>query len=236
RWAVPLPVRPDRGARSAARAAVVAGPVLALVLVTVVGVWLLGGPAGTPTPGTPTPVPAASGRSSAAPELCSAAQPGAEDVVQAVCALARGRAEAFRTASTTALAEVDEPGSAAMAADAALVSRLSGQQLRLDGVGFAVTDVRVLARTGDTVTVTASVATSAHRQIRSDGSVATQVPAAPPRGVRLVLVASAGGSGSGGGDGTGAGGPGATGPAAGRSVAVGSSAGRGWLVRSAEPV
>jgi hypothetical protein len=106
--------------------------------------------------------------------------------------LARGRAAAFAVPSTAPLASVDEPGSAALASDAELVRRLQGQGLRLRGVSFAVTEVRVVARTPSEATVTASVATSAHQQVRADGSVAAEVPAADPRPVRLVLVSREG--------------------------------------------
>jgi hypothetical protein len=142
--------------------------------------------------------------SSSTAAACTAADPAAADLARTVCALATARAEAFRSASAPALARVDEPGSAAMAADAALVARLVKQGLRLDGVAFGISAVRVVARSADTVTLTAAVATSAHRQLRRDGSVAAQVAATPARPVKLVLV---------------------TGPATSQP---------GWLVRSAE--
>jgi hypothetical protein len=111
-----------------------------------------------------------------------------------VCALAQARARAFATASPGLLAGVDEPGGTAMAADLGLVRKLQERGLHLREIVFTVTEVRVLARTADTATVTASVATGAHRQVRVDGSVAAQIPAAPARRVRLVLVGRSAGS------------------------------------------
>ncbi len=106
--------------------------------------------------------------------------------------LAAGRAAAFRASSTAAatavLAGVDEPGSAAHGTDAALVRRLAAARLRLDGLRFTVGAVRVERRDGSAVTVTARVATSAHRLVRADGTVVTTVPATAPRVVRLVVV------------------------------------------------
>lgn len=107
--------------------------------------------------------------------------------------LARGRAEAFRTASTGALAAVDEPGSPAMAADAGLVSRLRSAGLHLEGVAFTIRDVQVV--TGHPVTVRARVSTSAHRQVRTDGAVIARVPGPAERWVRLVLVPGPSGTG-----------------------------------------
>jgi eukaryotic-like serine/threonine-protein kinase len=144
--------------------------------------------------GAPAPRSSATGDASAsgAPALCVAADPSSAELARAVCALARGRAAAFAVPSTVPLATVDEPGSAALTSDEALVRRLQGQGLRLSGVSFAVTEVRVVARTSTEATVTASVGTSAHQQVRADGSVAAQVPAQAPRQVRLVLVSRTG--------------------------------------------
>jgi serine/threonine protein kinase len=157
---------------------------------------------GSTTGGAPDPRSSATGDASAsgaavggAPALCVAADPSSAELARAVCALARGRAAAFAVPSTVPLATVDEPGSAALASDEALVRRLQGQGLRLSGVSFAVTEVRVVARTSTEATVTASVGTSAHQQVRADGSVAAQVPAQAPRQVRLVLVSRTGPSG-----------------------------------------
>jgi serine/threonine protein kinase len=122
--------------------------------------------------------------------FCAPALPSAGELASAVCELARGRAAAFATASTAPLALADEPGSAAMAADTGLVRRLQERGLRLQGVFFAVTQVRLVARASGSVTVAASVATSGHRQVRTDGTVVAQIPATASRPVQLVLVRS----------------------------------------------
>jgi hypothetical protein len=144
-------------------------------------------------PGTARGTPAAPGPAvHGTPASCAAAEPSSVELARAVCALARGRAAAFAVPSTDPLASVDEPGSAALAADEGLVRRLQGQGLRLRGVSFALTEVRVLAHTPTEATVTASVATSAHQRVRADGSVVADVPAAAPHPVRLVLVSREG--------------------------------------------
>jgi hypothetical protein len=125
-----------------------------------------------------------------------AAGPSDAQVTATVERLAAHRAAALGAASTTALAAADEPGSPALAADAALLTRLGQARLRLDGLAFTVTDVRVVDRASrprETLTVSARVATSAHRQVRRDGTVAARVPAAQARAVRLVLVRTAAG-------------------------------------------
>ncbi len=122
--------------------------------------------------------------------------PSDAEVAATVERLAADRAAALGAASTTALAAADEPGSPALAADAALLTRLRQARLRLDGLAFTVTDVRVVdraARPRETLTVSARVATSAHSQVRRDGTVAARVPAAQARAVRLVLVRTAAG-------------------------------------------
>jgi hypothetical protein len=119
--------------------------------------------AGRPFPGAAT----ASGSVSE----CDAAEPAAQGFAEVVCALAQARAAAITSASLAALAKVDQPGSAALAADAALVRRLVERGLRLQGVGFVITGVRVVAQSPGSVTLTASVATRAHRQVRMDGSL-----------------------------------------------------------------
>jgi serine/threonine protein kinase len=139
--------------------------------------------------------PAAGGGTAREAGVCLPADPSAAEFARVVCAFAHGRAEAFATASTDPLRGVDEQGSPAMAADAGLVRRLNQRGLRLDGVVFGVTGVRVQARTPDTVTVSASVTTSAHRQVRPDGTVVARVPAAAPRRTALVLVRGADGAG-----------------------------------------
>jgi hypothetical protein len=123
------------------------------------------------------------------------AEPGSADLAAALCALAGRRAAALESVSPGGLAAVDAPSSPAMVSDRALIGRLSARGLHLAGLSFDVTGVRVLARGTGRVTVVAQVATSAHRQVRQDGSIAAQIPASAPRVARLVLVAAPGGRG-----------------------------------------
>jgi len=118
-----------------------------------------------------------------------------EDITAAVRDLAVRRTLAFTTTSTAPLAGVDEPGSPAMAADTALVRRLAARGLHLDGLSFTVSTVRVVTRGPGELCVEAAVTTSAHRQVRPDGSLVARVPASPVRVVRLVLVRAPGGGG-----------------------------------------
>jgi hypothetical protein len=118
---------------------------------------------------------------------------GREAVSVAVRRLAEGRADAFTTGSVGPLALVDEPGSPAMAADSALVGRLTGLGLRLDGLSYQVAGERLVPGPGDKVVVDATVVTSAHRQVTvPGGAVRASVPASS-RSVSLTLVPAADG-------------------------------------------
>ena len=126
--------------------------------------------------------------------------------VTALDQIAAARASAFSQASVAPLARADEPGSAAERLDADLVRRLREARLRLVGVSYLISDVRVTSARPDDVEVTALVSTSAHRQVGpagSGGAGGRQIAATGPQRVRLRLV---------------------RGPA------------RQWLIRSAEPV
>ena len=110
------------------------------------------------------------------------------DVAAVVGRLAAARATAFASASEGALGSVDAPGSAALEQDRAFVRRLRAAGVRLEGLRFTVGDVRLVAATGDGVTVEARVAASAYRQVRPDGTVARTVAAQELRRVQLTLV------------------------------------------------
>jgi hypothetical protein len=142
-----------------------------------------GGPGGTPSLQRPSSGPSVAGPGGAGP---SAGVPG--DVTTVVGRLAAARAAALSSASEGALAQVDAPGSTALAQDVALVRRLHTAGVRLEGLRFTVTRVRLVAATADGVTVEARVATSAHRQVRADGTVERSVAALPARRVQLTLV------------------------------------------------
>ncbi|MGW6129963.1 protein kinase domain-containing protein [Cellulomonas sp. NPDC055163] len=114
--------------------------------------------------------------------------------------LTERRGEVLVAGDPAALDEVEVPGSAAHAADTQLLARLAADGLRLAGLSVAVTESAVVGETapaaasatsdepvdGD-VHVLVTSATSAHQRVRADGSVHTEVPAAPARAVMLVL-------------------------------------------------
>ena len=154
-------------------------------------------PSARPPSARPLPELTAAGPSSEESQSAeSSSGPGAptEPLDVAVVRLARGRAAAFGAAALEPLASVDEPGSAALVSDSGLVSRLRARGLRLDGLAFEVSDVRRVEGDGRSVTVVATVVTSAHRQIAlGDGSVRATVPASAPREVALTLVPDADG-------------------------------------------
>jgi hypothetical protein len=153
---------------------------------------------------TVTATAAATVTATAAATVTAAGSTPREDVPvespeDAVRRLAEARALAFDQATVQALARVDEPGSPAMIADAALVARLNAQGLRLQGLTFRVSGVRVVSaptgrtgqagRVGRPVVMEVTVVTSAHRRVGArDGVVAATVGASPPRRVRLTLA------------------------------------------------
>lgn len=208
--------RRTRVRRAARTAGVLAGAVVVGGAVAVAAAtWLVdapsparpaGGQERTPAPTTrPAGATPTAGVRSAAVRPAPAG-PASAQVVRAVERLAAARARALRAGTPVALAAVDETGSAAEAADRALLDRLAVAGVRLDGLRFTVTGVRVVdgrGASGDAgatgpaggavVTVEARVATSAHRQVRADGSVVRRVPAGASRRVRLVLVGTSAG-------------------------------------------
>ncbi len=102
--------------------------------------------------------------------------------------VARARAAAFATGSIAPLVDVDEPGSASLAADASVLAAVVDDGVRLDGLVFRVGGVRVVASAGSTATLDAQVTMSAYRRVRRDGSVVERVAAGAPTWVRLVVV------------------------------------------------
>lgn len=114
--------------------------------------------------------------------------------------LTERRGEVLVAGDAAALDEVEVPGSAVHAADTQLLDRLAAEGLRLAGLRVVVTGSALVGETapapatagsgeavdGD-VHVRVTSATSAHQRVRVDGSVHTEVPAAPERAVVLVL-------------------------------------------------
>jgi hypothetical protein len=174
---------PDDDRPRVRRVAVVAGVVLVGAGLTVGALALALRTGGGPEPAAVAP--ARGTTPSPSPTVLS-------DVASVVGRLASARAAAFSSTSEAALGGVDAPGSAALAEDLAFVRRLRAAGVRLEGLRFAVGDVRVVAATGDAVTVEARVATSGYRQVHPGGTVARTVPAQAARRVQLTLVRAGG--------------------------------------------
>ncbi len=180
------PAPPRRRGRLLAAGALLVAATAAVAAATLVPGWLPGAGAAA-VPATPSARPPAGG--------CTSAEGSPQGLARTVCALAEGRARAFGAASSDPLTQVDAPGSPALAADSGLVSRLAAGGLHLEGLTFVVREVRLTGSAPGRLTVAAQVSTSAHRQVRADGSVAATVAATPAVAVRLVLVSGPGGSG-----------------------------------------
>ena len=177
--ASPAPPAADRRGRRRLRRPLTAGA--ALGGLALVGAAALAVRAGPDDSSSASSSASSSGASPAAGE-------GLDDVRGVVAALADARARAFGSAAEAWLGAVDAPASAALASDRAFVARLREAGVTLSGLGFDVADARVLEVDGDSAVVRARVTTSAYRQMRIHGSVARQVPQAPPRIIRLTLV------------------------------------------------
>ena len=201
RAAVAVEPAPDRR-RSRPITRRVAGLVIAGVVPALAAGWVLaGGLADLPRSGSDAtgPIPPTSSaarpsttRPSTTRPSTAAAAPGrpAEAWTAVLHRLAGGRAAAIEAGSSRALGRVDEPGSPAMAADLALIQRLAQRRVRLAGLRFELSGLRVLRQSETSVTVRVMVAASAHRQLSTQGRGSTLVPAVATQPVRLVLVRS----------------------------------------------
>lgn len=104
-----------------------------------------------------------------------------------VVALGRLRADAMTQHSAARIAQLDAPGSVALARDRALLADLTASATSWRGVRFEVTSARTAAHDGRTATVDAVVATAAYQVVDAGGTVVTR-PADPPRRLRFELV------------------------------------------------
>lgn len=136
------------------------------------------------------PVPPAESAQSVDQELTT------QTLVDLVESLAERRARAFFTRNGAALESVNVPGSAAMEADLDRVRTLEDEGLRLADLSFIVERVREVVPDQDVrpsaarrqIQLEVQVVTSAHRQVRDDGSVAAEVPRGPTRTSVLTLA------------------------------------------------
>jgi hypothetical protein len=118
--------------------------------------------------------------------------PALDDLAAVVTGLSDLRARGFAGADEEPLREANAQGSGALAADLATLADLDAQQVRLDGLTFAVSDVEVLSQQGPEAVVALTVVTGAHRVVADDGTVLEQVAASDPARVELVLARSDG--------------------------------------------
>ena len=187
----PAPHPPARVPRPVTVAVVVVAVVTVAALAA--GAFALalrsGGAVASPPPGHPVgAVSLSAAASGSVPGPPPAASGVAAAAATAVPALATARARALSRPSAASLALVDAPGSTADATDRAFVRRLTERGLRLSGLSFVVSSVRVTGSGAGSATVEARVATSGYAQVRADGSVVQRVAPTPPRAVRLTLV------------------------------------------------
>jgi hypothetical protein len=110
------------------------------------------------------------------------------ELTQALIAIGRSRAAAFKHGSAGFLAKADVTGSPAYTEDVRLVQRLRSQGYRLQGVRYQVSGVEILHRRGDLVDVRAMVTTSAHQQVRIRSGVETSVPVDGPREIVFTVA------------------------------------------------
>ena len=113
----------------------------------------------------------------------------ADDPLLALPALSTLRAQGFSSADVEALRQANVDGSSALEADLATLAELDRQEVRLDGLAFALDDAEVVSRNGDSATVRVTVVTGAHRVVgRDGGDVVEDVEASAPAPVRLLLL------------------------------------------------
>jgi hypothetical protein len=106
-------------------------------------------------------------------------------------ALAAARAAAMNAGSTAALAELDVPGSDALARDTELIADLVATGTSWHGVRFEVTSAHTVAGGSQTATVDAVVGTAAYRVVGRSGQEQTRA-AVPGRPLRFELAWSGG--------------------------------------------
>ncbi|WP_457252977.1 protein kinase domain-containing protein [Pedococcus sp. P5_B7] len=136
------------------------------------------------------PAPAAAATAATAP---AAMDPVADrtaparDPLALMVALAALRADAMNSRSTTILAQLDAPGSGALAQDTALLADLRASGTSWQGVGFEVTSARTITHEATVATLDAVVGTAAYQVVEATGEVRTRA-AVPGTPMRFVLV------------------------------------------------
>lgn len=101
------------------------------------------------------------------------------------------RAEVMTSRSASGLAELDAPGSVALAQDTAVLERLAASGQAWEGVALTATSARTVTHTATRATVDAVVGTAAYRVVDASGR-AQRRPAVGGQELRFELVWSAG--------------------------------------------
>ena len=142
---------------------------------------------GTPQVGDTSGAGAASARPAVAPAATAEHDGTRPDPVEAARRLTALRAGVISSGDAAALTSVEVPGSLAATGDAATMTDLAARGVRVDGLTVEVSGADLVAATGDQARVAVTSATSAYRQVRSDGEIDTTVPAGGRRTVVLLL-------------------------------------------------
>jgi len=129
--------------------------------------------------------PAATGPAATGPAADRTAP--AHDPLALMVALAALRADAMNSRSTTILAQLDAPGSGALAQDTALLAGLRASGTSWQGVRFQVTSARTITQQAAVATLDAVVGTAAYQVVEATGEVRTRA-AVPGTPMRFVLV------------------------------------------------
>ena len=108
------------------------------------------------------------------------------DAAEAARHLTAARTQVLISGDSSRLAEIDVPGSAADAADRAILAGLSGSLSSVDGLTCAA-EAAVVTADATTAVAEVTYVLSAHTRRGPDGTVIATVPATPPRTVRLTL-------------------------------------------------
>lgn len=101
-------------------------------------------------------------------------------------ALSSLRAEAMNRRSVRLVADLDAPGSGALAQDTALLADLAASGTTWQGVGFEVTSARTVTHRAASATIDAVVGTAAYRVVEATGELVARA-AVPGQAMRFEL-------------------------------------------------
>jgi hypothetical protein len=138
----------------------------------------------------PAPRTATTGRPGSGADIASDHAAPQQDPRGLMAALSTVRAAVMMSRSTTALARLDAPGSAALAQDGALLRDVEASGQTWQGVALTARSARTVAHTATAATLDAVVDTAAYRVVDASGRE-QQRAAVPGKLMRFELVWSA---------------------------------------------